>query len=133
MTADTTRSPGRFAEFVRRRREDLGMTMVEMSERAGIPQNYISQIESGRILFPRRYLPNFARALAVSELDLLRAGGYAADDASETSNAEPDPAELALLMRWRDLAPEDREMVAKLVELQAELLKERRRAEESSR
>lgn len=116
MAGTVARTPGPFADYVRERREALGLSIVEMSERSDIPQNYISQIESGRILFPRRYLPNFARALGVTELDLLRVGGYAP---AEEGADRLDPSETAMLMTWRDLDETNRDVVAEMARLLA--------------
>jgi transcriptional regulator with XRE-family HTH domain len=39
-------------EFIRKRREELGLTQAELAKRAGIGQPYISKIESGAIRSP---------------------------------------------------------------------------------
>jgi transcriptional regulator with XRE-family HTH domain len=39
-------------DFIKKRREELGLTQAELAKRAGIGQPYISKIESGVIRSP---------------------------------------------------------------------------------
>ncbi len=61
-----------FGELVRLRREDLGLTTEELAQRAGVPENIIIAIESGRFLPPSFFLPVLIRALGGDETGELR-------------------------------------------------------------
>jgi transcriptional regulator with XRE-family HTH domain len=109
----TPRVPTPFAAFTRERRVELGMTQIEMAERFGIPFNYISQLENGRIGAPRKYLAHFAAALGISELEVMQIAGLM----PPPEEREPvlSASEQRLLMDWRQLDPGDREVVRALM------------------
>lgn len=95
-------------DLVRRRRIELGMTQVELSERAGMSQEWASGVERGKIKHPRRdSLLRLADALGISHAEIVVAAGFAptrhaahqlleqeddaAQDAVEALHAELDP------------------------------------------
>jgi transcriptional regulator with XRE-family HTH domain len=65
--------------FVRERRQDLGLTQEQLAERVGytVRQAEISRLERGRIALPRRdRLNHLAAALEVPISELLVASGW---------------------------------------------------------
>lgn len=63
--------------LLRRRRLALGLTQEQLAEMTGLEQHYISQVERGQIARPSRdRLGSFARALELSEEEVLEAAGY---------------------------------------------------------
>lgn len=68
-------------QFVRQRRQDIGMTQMELSALTGIGQGNISDLERGRISLPSVALRRrIAEALGVGHVDLLVAAGEVSDD-----------------------------------------------------
>lgn len=67
------------SEFIRRRREDLGMSQEELALAIGKHhKQYIANIESGRVGVPVWMIVDFAKALKVSvtKLIVLRLKAY---------------------------------------------------------
>jgi transcriptional regulator with XRE-family HTH domain len=87
-----------FAEFVRTRREALGMSGVELAIEADLTKSEVSAIENGRIKLPgadkRRRL---AEALRIRHVDLLVAAGELSPDEVPGPSLSPrnlnDPVE----------------------------------------
>ena len=52
-----------FGEYVKKRRESLGMTMRELAERVTISPTYLCDIEKGNRKPPEKFLATFAEAL----------------------------------------------------------------------
>lgn len=76
-------------QFVRARRERLGMTQTALAARAGLSKSEVNAVENGRVILPgadkRRRL---AQALGVAHLDLLIAAGeITAEESGPTSTA----------------------------------------------
>jgi transcriptional regulator with XRE-family HTH domain len=78
-------------EYMRRRREALGWSQVELAMRTGRTQTYVSKVERGEIGLPQRStLGVFAKALGVTVTDFYEAAGVAQvpqglEDSSEES------------------------------------------------
>jgi transcriptional regulator with XRE-family HTH domain len=103
-----------FADFVRARRETLGMTGVDLATQADLTKSEVSAIENGRIKLPgadkRRRL---ARALRMRHVDLLVAAGeLAPDEVPGTTQTAPasDPTRdrLEHLLAQFDLGVDNR-------------------------
>lgn len=66
----------RLGSLIRNQRMDLNLTQVEVADRVGISQTYLSNLERGRVHLPdvevRRRL---AEALRLSHVDILIAAG----------------------------------------------------------
>ena len=45
---------------IRRRRLQLGLTQVELAEMVGMSSEYLSHVETGRILYPESHIPRLA-------------------------------------------------------------------------
>ena len=56
-----------FGEYVKQRRERLGMTMRELAERVRISPAYLCDIEKGNRKPPEKFLATFADALCISD------------------------------------------------------------------
>lgn len=69
------------ARYIRARRDELGLSALELADRADLPPAYINALESGRIGLPgverRRQL---AQALGVAHVDFLIAAGELRED-----------------------------------------------------
>ena len=77
-----------FGERMRRERESRGWTQKQLAEKAGVPQETISRLETGKHRGPHIDVAvRLAKALKVS-LDYL-AGRY------EENESEPEPAGVA--------------------------------------
>lgn len=67
---------GLLGDFVRKRREEMGLGVTALAERAGLSKSEVSALEKGRINLPttdkRRRL---AAALGVRHIDILVAAG----------------------------------------------------------
>ena len=76
------------AQFLRARRDELGLSGLDVAGRADLPPAYINALESGRIGLPsverRRQL---AKALGVSHVDLLIAAQELNEDELPTPGA----------------------------------------------
>ena len=65
-------------DLMRRRRIELGLTQVQVSERAGMSQEWASGVERGKIKYPRREsLVKLADALNLPREDVIVAAGFA--------------------------------------------------------
>jgi transcriptional regulator with XRE-family HTH domain len=111
------RRPETLGEFVRRIREEKGLSLADVSKASArfgkkIAASYISRIENEptRKITTHR-LTALARGLGVPAAELLvRAAGL--PGSSESSNDE-----LHLVTRFRELSPERRADVLKIVDL----------------
>ena len=73
-------------DFIRERRQDLGLTQEELAERLGgnVRQSDVSRLESNRVAMPRRErLLQIAQALEVSLGELLVSSGWLSFDESQ--------------------------------------------------
>jgi transcriptional regulator with XRE-family HTH domain len=77
------------ADYVRTRREALGLNQTQLAERSGLPRTTINRIESGTTKLPT---PEFRRKLAaglgVSHIDLLIAAGELLPEEVQTAGVE---------------------------------------------
>lgn len=99
VTADYTPG-GSLGAYVRRRREELGLTQEELAERIGegARQSDISRLEREKVMLPRRRrLERMAEALGVSLGTLFREAGWLEGDDQSASNP-PDLHDEAVLM-----------------------------------
>lgn len=79
-------------EIVRERRMAMRLTQVQLGERAGLTQDYISKLERGTIDMPQKgTLQVLGRVLKVPLADFYRAAGVLEPE------VEPRPRQLALL------------------------------------
>lgn len=63
-------------DYIRARRDDLGLTQTDLADRALLQRAHLSEIERGKIALPNAVIRrNLAGALGVSHLDLLVAAG----------------------------------------------------------
>ena len=89
-------------DFVREKREGLGLSQTELSARADVPRTTVNRIETGTTQLPspdvRRRL---AIALGVSHLDLLIASGEITEEEIAPLGVqgviEPDPVRAELM------------------------------------
>jgi DNA-binding transcriptional regulator YiaG len=56
---------------IRRMRMRLGFDLTEFADMVGIPANYLSQVESGRIAYPSPHMPRISLFLNTSVENLL--------------------------------------------------------------
>ena len=56
-----------FGEFVKQRRESLGIRQKEFAQEVGISPAYLSDIENGNRRAPEKYLSSFAKALSITD------------------------------------------------------------------
>lgn len=133
------REAGPLGVFIRRRREEFGWTIRELAERMGsdVEPNYITQVETGRIQLPRKYLTAFASALDVPEDALWRIAGVLGDAPAE---AISDPGEAAMLLTWRELNDINRQVLTEMArtlersqEAAAKMAREERDERQSTR
>jgi transcriptional regulator with XRE-family HTH domain len=77
-------------DFIRERRQDLGLTQEQLAERIGsnVRQADVSRLERNRVALPRRArLEDIARALDVSLADLLVQSGWGAAEVQHMNGA----------------------------------------------
>ncbi len=72
-----------FANVLRRRRQQLGLTQEELAHRAGLSMRYVSLLES------RRHVPSLATLKALSDALGLRLGALAGEVEAEADRATP--------------------------------------------
>lgn len=93
-------------EYIRERREVLGLNQTELSRRADVPRETINRLENNKTALPfadtRRRLAN---ALGVSHIDLLIAAGELNPDEVRVAGVElvvpPDPIAEAMIAKLR--------------------------------
>ena len=80
----TERGRAVLGDYIRRRRQELGLTAQEVADRVGVKRHYISGIEGGRIKVPREVLRRkLARVLEVPyEVFLIESGILSPGDLS---------------------------------------------------
>lgn len=79
-------------EFIRKRREELGMRQGDLGDLIGKDQAYVSQIERGAILRPSlEVLYELAKALRTSRFAMLQAGGWIEEEYTDPSPAPGVP------------------------------------------
>ena len=61
-----------FGEYVKQRRESLGMTMKEFAEQVKLSPAYLCDIEKGNRKPPEKYLEKFAEILKISRSYISR-------------------------------------------------------------
>lgn len=90
--ADVTQCRNRIAERIRERRRDLRLTQEELAERADLSANYIARLELGSKTPSLSTMVRLAKALDISESDLLASGaeGKWLDELHEIANALND-------------------------------------------
>ena len=62
-----------FGEYIKQRREAMGLTMRVFAEKIGISPAYLCDIEKGNRKAPERFLTAFADALGITNPDELNA------------------------------------------------------------
>jgi transcriptional regulator with XRE-family HTH domain len=109
-----------FGDTIHKLRQDRGLTLRTLASRSGLSFGRIGEIErgldahSGKPLVPS-YMTvlKLARALGVSDVELLRLAGYEPGD-------EPKHQEVELLEIFRGLSPDKRlALLAKAYEIEA--------------
>lgn len=89
---DTVRCMTTLGAYVTQMRERLGLSQVELAERAGMNKGEINAIERGRVALPgadkRRRL---AQALGVRHLDIIVAASELTPDEIPQQDAAPEP------------------------------------------
>jgi transcriptional regulator with XRE-family HTH domain len=89
---DTVRCMTTLGAYVTQMRERLGLSQVELAERAGMNKGEINAIERGRVALPgadkRRRL---AQALGVRHLDIIVAASELTSDEIPQEDAAPEP------------------------------------------
>lgn len=123
MEVDRTSTVG---EFVRRRREQLGLKQRQLADMIGREQTFISSLENNR---NEGYLPQrdvvlaLADALEVDEIDILRAAGYVREP--EVTPAPDDDVRVYTLMQRQidglDIAPNLKAHMRSTIQLVREL------------
>lgn len=82
---------GNLGGLIRARRLQLGLTQKELARRAGMPENYVSLVETNARRWPEDYVPGLARALGVSEAVMARAAGLISEVPAAGESAPPFP------------------------------------------
>jgi transcriptional regulator with XRE-family HTH domain len=112
------------ADFIRHRRESLGMTQADLAENVEMSQEWVSNIERGKIRTPRRdTMVRLAVALSVDLADLVMAsnpdlGGSGSRRVAEAIRAEitiGDPLFDVVMHDARNLTPEGLEALRDIV------------------
>jgi transcriptional regulator with XRE-family HTH domain len=71
----------KLGDYVRARREELGLSQTDVERRFAVPQSYLSRLERGRVAFPSgEYRSRLESALQVTNVDLLLAAGEVSRD-----------------------------------------------------
>lgn len=108
------------------RRIELGLTQVEVSERVGMSQEWVTKVETGRIGRPR--IPSLIALADVLQLDpddLVMLAGYATGRSGAASlvaesRADDEPAipphMRASFLRAGDLSPEKQELLKRMID-----------------
>jgi transcriptional regulator with XRE-family HTH domain len=116
-TKMANRSPGALGDFIRRTREEKGLSLEDVSKRSArfgkkIAASYISRIENepARKVTTHR-LAALAKGLGVPAAELL------ARSAGLVSPGGESPEELNLVTRFRELSPGRKADVLKIVDL----------------
>jgi transcriptional regulator with XRE-family HTH domain len=110
-----------FAEIVRRRRLELGLSQIEVSDAVGMSQRWTSAVETGEIKVPRvETIRRLSKVLSVPVADLLIAAKLAetraeAERIVQTVPEEDDPLMDIVMAGARDLTPEGREILAGII------------------
>jgi transcriptional regulator with XRE-family HTH domain len=88
-------------QFIREWRKHRGLTQEQLAERMGIARSYISHVEKGKRRYDQLFLESAANALLCEPADLIMR----------------DPTQLnAIWTIWEQIAPEDRERAARILE-----------------
>lgn len=61
--------------FIQQRREELGLSQLELARLVGMDRAYLSQIENSTSKWPQKYVTRLAEALQVPEVELAIAAG----------------------------------------------------------
>lgn len=86
-------------QFIRTRRQALGLTQVQLAQRVGWSQERISAMENGRYGMPSvQALAQLATGLEVSLAEVITAAGFPLEDSSMMRASDSAPAVQALLM-----------------------------------
>jgi transcriptional regulator with XRE-family HTH domain len=121
----TERVSTTLGDFIRERRQDLGLTQEQLAERIGtsVRQADVSRLERNRVALPRRTrLEDIARALDVSLADLLVQSGWgtaAVQHPNGTVDADSLPEVVSELERAQRQLLELRQMFDKTATLLA--------------
>lgn len=115
--------------YVRDQRRRMGMTQVELAERIGMSQRWVSEVERGLVVVPRQEnMLALARVFSVAVEDLYVAAGVASSQEGARRViavlGSPDSGDrtLDLLMDGaRKLTPDGRRALLKHLEAIAEL------------
>lgn len=112
---DVLTPPPYLGALVRERRLELGLTQVELAQAAGISQAHVSEIESGKVVWPSVDIRlALARALKVRPADVLLATGQvAAVELGPGSAPRPVDDEAAALFGRLD--PDGQRLILALV------------------
>lgn len=109
--------PTEIGARLRRLRMQRRLKQVDAAEAIGISRSYLSGIETGGDVPGRATLLAFARYYETS-LDYLESGRPPLPGNPLTGELVEDPDELSLLRFWRALTPEQREVAARLLNLE---------------
>ncbi len=121
-----------FGKWLRDRRDSLGLSQGELSERSGLSVSYISALEreepNTRAGLPRQpkidKIDRLARALQVGVNEARQAAGYAPKTETPTFNLA-ESARIALLDQ--NLSPEDQAEIIEEMTIAYNVIMERRR------
>lgn len=92
-----------FADGMKRRRESLGLSQVELSKRSGVPQSTISAVESGARIPKEDTMVMIANGLNCSV-------GYLLQD-EKSAAGEPGSVEDDIVNLVSSLSPQDRQRI----------------------
>ena len=113
-------------DFIRERRQDLGLTQEELAERLGgsVRQSDVSRLESNRVAMPRRErLLQIAHALEVSLGELLVSSGWLTFEESQRLDEVPDAVSEDWLLDLQRIR-EKVEALRQALELASQMLEE---------
>src|SRR5690625_1405598 len=99
-------------EFIKKTREEKGISARELSRRSKVSQPYISQIENGDFENPsRKIISKLAKGLNISEVHLLHMAGYLN---RETFDVLSDVKNILDNNEWKDVTHEMKDKIISL-------------------
>lgn len=103
-------------DFIRQRREQLGLKQKDLGDLVGVKQAYISQIETGGTKWPQHLVPALAKALGVTQAELAERAGLIQLEDDERPERADDPLYDVMMLGAKSLTPEGRKIILKIME-----------------
>lgn len=120
-----------FGQWVRLKREEKGLTQMDVARRAGVSMSYISTIERGerhRITGApsapsRDIIINIAKALGADEAEALMRAGYTPEDPKAIDIMQRDDIRIALFTG--SIPPEELDEFRRAIEIAVRVAEEK--------